>query len=377
MTTNAIREDVRDARRAEFAMKSISIYSPSGGESELATLIHSELSNTGLRPRIDGAGNVICEIGSGDFSILLCGHMDTVPGVLPLKFEDGMILGRGACDAKGALLSLLFAFEDLAADNPRVRLVFAAVTGEELMSEGLAELMKNNIRTDYAIFGEPGGVSKITIGYRGHVTIRLEVITPEVHASAPKLTTNSIELLFEIYNSIKNAIDASDNSSTEHVSASMTQISGGTTHNVIPGRTTGVIDVRTPAGFSNQQVREEVSALISNCAKSHPGATINVRWSDSTDPYRVRLDSPLVRAMSRSILRTGVKPTMIMKSGTGDMNTYALAYGIEALTYGPGDAKLSHTSDERVSIKEILACCTVIVNATKELVAIRGKGKSG
>ena len=303
--------------------------------------------------------------------------MDTVPGILPLRLEAGMIFGRGACDAKGALLSLLFAFEDLAAADPRVRLVFAAVTGEELMSEGLAELMRNKIRTDYAIFGEPGGVSKITIGYRGHITMRLEVVTPEVHASAPKLTTNSIELLFEIYNSIKNAIDAVDNSSTEHVSASMTQISGGATHNVIPGTTTGAIDVRTPEGFSNQHIREKVTALISTVKKSHPEATINIRWSDSTDPYRVRLNSPLVRAISRSILRTGRKPTMVMKSGTGDMNTYALAYGIEAVTYGPGDAKLSHTSDERVSVKEILACCSVIVNATKDLITIKRRGKSG
>lgn len=340
-------------------------------------MISNELSDAGLQPRIDGVGNVICEAGNGNFSILLCGHMDTVPGVLPLRFEDGMIFGRGACDAKGALLSLLFAFEDLAAANPRARLIFAAVTGEELMSEGLAELMRNNIRTDYAIFGEPGGVSKITIGYRGHITIRLEVVTPEVHASAPKLTTNSIELLFEIYNSIKNAIDAVDNSSTDHVSASMTQISGGKTHNVIPGRATCAIDVRTPEGVSNQHIREKVGVLISNFEKSHSGATINISWSDSTDPYRVRLDSPLVRAVSRSILRTGMKPTMVMKSGTGDMNTYALAYGLEAVTYGPADAKLSHTSEERVSVKEIFACCSVIVGATKELVAIKGKEESG
>ena len=377
MTTSALREDVGDEKRTEFAKKAISMYSPSGGEMGLATLIHNELSNAGLQPRIDGAGNVICETGRGEFSILLCGHMDTVPGVLPLKFEDGMIFGRGACDAKGALLSLLFAFEDLATENPQVRLVFAAVTGEELMSEGLSELMKNNIITDYAIFGEPGGVSKITIGYRGHITIRLEVVTPEVHASAPKLTTNSIELLFEIYSSIKNAIDAADDSSTEHVSASMTQIGGGTVHNVIPGRTTGAIDVRTPAGFSNQQIKDKVDALISNFGKSHPESTITVKWSDSTDPYRVRLDSPLVRAFSRSILRTGEKPTMVMKSGTGDMNTYALAYGKEAVTYGPGDAKLSHTSDERVSVKEIFACCSVIVNATKDLITIKRRGKSG
>jgi LysW-gamma-L-lysine carboxypeptidase len=302
--------------------------------------------------------------------------MDTVPGELQVKMDGGEIYGRGACDAKGPLLSMLFAFEDLAFSRIQAKIIFAAVTGEELTSAGLAELIKDGIRSDYAIFGEPGGVSKVTVGYRGHISMRLEVITPEVHASAPKLTTNSAELLFDLYNSVKRGLDAVNSDSTDRISASLTEISGGSAHNVIPGKVRATIDVRIPVGISNDQALRKVEGVVSACKESNPDAKITVDMGDSTEPYRVKLDSPLVRAVSRSILRTGVKPSMVTKSGTGDMNTYALAYGIDAVTYGPGDAKLSHTSDEHVSFKEISACSAILVNAASELVAMKNKEKS-
>jgi LysW-gamma-L-lysine carboxypeptidase len=366
----------QDNERINLAVRTISTYSPSGQESRLANLIQDELSEKGFHPRIDAAGNVVCEYGIGDTSILLCGHMDTIPGELPIRSENGELYGRGACDAKGALLSLLFAFEDLASPQTRAKIIFAAVTDEEQKSAGLTELIKNNIRSDYAVFGEPGGFSSITIGYRGHLTIKLEVNTPEVHASAPKLTTNAAELLFELYNSIKRGLDAVNSESTYRISASLTEISGGSAHNVIPGRINATIDVRIPVGFSNEQAMSKIEAVAATCRLSNPDAKISLLLADPTEPYKVRLDSPLVRAISRSILRSGKKPSMVTKSGTGDMNTYALTYGIDAVTYGPGDAKLSHTSREHVNFKEILDCSAVLVSAVRELIAMKNKVKS-
>ena len=126
--------------------------------------------------------------------------MDTVPGELPVKMEGEWVYGRGACDAKGALLSLLFAFEDLVGvhnKNATGKVIFAGVTEEERSSSGLAELIRTNTKVNFAIFGEPGGASKITVGYRGHLTVRMTIVTPEVHASAPKLVTNSAELFMK------------------------------------------------------------------------------------------------------------------------------------------------------------------------------------
>ena len=194
-------------RRAALAERAVSIYSPSGEESEFASFLFFELRERSLKPRIDGAGNVIAEVGTGEPSLLLCGHMDTVPGELEVKRVGNILQGRGACDAKGALLSMLFAFEDIALEVngiPQIgKVIFAAVVEEETTSFGLKELLRKNLRADAAIFGEPGGAGKVTIGYRGHIPVAIEVQTEDAHASAPWLAVNSAEQAYSIYNRAK------------------------------------------------------------------------------------------------------------------------------------------------------------------------------
>jgi [amino group carrier protein]-lysine/ornithine hydrolase len=364
------RPDSVDEGRINLIQRVISAHSPSGIEGDVAKMIKDELISKRLPARIDSAGNVLCEIGSGPPGLLLCGHMDTVPGELPTKREGDLIFGRGACDAKGALLSLLFAFEDLAMDESvwqKGRLIFAGVTQEELSSAGLIELINGKMRADYAIFGEPGGISKVTVGYRGHVTTRLEIVTPEVHASAPKLALNSAEVFFEIYNDIKQQLNAAATDSTDSISASVTELSSGTAHNVIPGKTLATIDIRIPIGKSSKEVKDEVQGVIAQVREKYTETRLLLSFDEPTEPYRVRLDSPLVRAINRSLLKSGEKMTPISKSGTGDMNTYALAFSVDAITYGPGEARLSHTSEERVSISEIIGCSKIIAATANEL----------
>src|SRR5487761_1080573 len=94
-------------RRTAVCEKALSIYSPSGDERDLARFLFSELKERGLKPVIDAAGNVLCEVGSGNVSILFCGHMDTVPGELPVR-REGSIHWRG-CDGdeEGVLLKFI------------------------------------------------------------------------------------------------------------------------------------------------------------------------------------------------------------------------------------------------------------------------------
>lgn len=360
--------------RSRLIEQVIRTYSPSGSEGRVASLLHSELKSKGFSPYIDRAGNVVCETGSGNTALLLCGHMDTVPGELKVEVKEGYISGRGACDAKGALLSLLFAFEDLGkSDLLDGRLIFVGVTEEERSSDGLNELISNKIRSDYAIFGEPGGSSRITVGYRGHLTTRLEVVTQEVHASAPNLTANSIEVAFEIYNEIKKEFNALQSNSTDQVSAAVTEIHAGTAHNVIPGRTIMTIDLRLPIGVQSEEAKMNVEKVISKFRSTGKDLGIRVSFDEPTEAYKVRLDSLLVRAMNRAILKSGKKPSLISKSGTGDMNTYALSFGIDAVTYGPGEAKMSHTSEERVKISEIFECSKIVCSGASELFMMAGK----
>ena len=362
-------------RRIDVSRKVVSIYSPSGQEGKLASFIYSELMERGLSPRIDAAGNVVCEIGSGPSSILLCGHMDTVPGELPVRVEGNVLYGRGACDAKGPLLSMLFAFEDIASEFGRRagyagKVIFAGVTEEERNSTGLNELVKEKVRADAAIFGEPCGVNKVTIGYRGHVPVSFEIETAEAHASAPWLTNNSAEVAFALYQALKESWKCGKpEQSTDCVSVALTEINAGSAHNVIPGKARLVLDIRLPLNLSSKEAVSQIESTVSRFRKED--VSIQVEYGEPTEPYKARLNSTLVRALNRSLIKSGYeKSSFVSKSGTGDMNTYAFAFGVDAVTYGPGDTKLSHTAAERVDIEEIFACSSILCGAAFEYFAL-------
>ncbi len=373
--TSLPEHDERE-RRIALAERAISIYSPSGDEKVFAEFLKSELQDHGLKPKIDSAGNVICEIGSGNISLLLCGHMDTVPGKLSVKIKDNFLYGRGACDAKGALLSMLFAFEDIALEFQRDpskeklgKIIFAGVTEEERESVGLMELIKNGVRADAAIFGEPCGVEKVTIGYRGHVTVNVEIETKEVHGSAPWLSINAAEVAFSLYKRAKEQWPCEKPESTDCVSVALTKIHSGDVHNVIPGRAGMTLDIRIPAGIHVGEVMSKIQSLASSFGSKE--VSVSVGFGEPTEPYRTPLNSTLVRAINRSLIKSGFsRSSFVTKSGTGDMNTYALSFGADAVTYGPGDTKLSHTNEERVDLEEIFACSKILGASAFELFAL-------
>ena len=85
----------------------LKIYSPSGQESRIADFLVKELSTLGFDAKKDIVGNVIAEIGQGEIAILLCGHIDTVTGNIPVKIENKKVYGRGAVDAKGSMAAMI------------------------------------------------------------------------------------------------------------------------------------------------------------------------------------------------------------------------------------------------------------------------------
>ena len=144
-----------DDEKVRFLTNLLGIYSPSGYEEEISEFLITKLKKLGFVAKKDSIGNVIGEIGKGDFTILLCGHMDTVVGHLPLRVEKGKIYARGAVDAKGPLASMILAAASVVNNlDCNAKLVVASVVEEEATSRGIKNLIKEGISADYAIFGE-------------------------------------------------------------------------------------------------------------------------------------------------------------------------------------------------------------------------------
>src|SRR5207247_10294533 len=113
----------------------------------------------------------------------LCGHMDTVPGSLPVTVKDGRVFGRGAVDAKSALCAMVAAGSAL--QDARMRVVVACVTREEGDGLGIQSLVKGGRKFDVGVFGDPGGNGRITVGSRGRLGGTLTNRTDCCHAAWP------------------------------------------------------------------------------------------------------------------------------------------------------------------------------------------------
>ncbi|MFZ0345241.1 MAG: M20/M25/M40 family metallo-hydrolase [Nitrososphaeraceae archaeon] len=342
--------------------RSLKEYTPSRAEGSLANLIKDKsINELGFeKTNIDNVGNVIATKGSGRPVIMLCGHMDTVPGRIPVRMENGYLYGRGASDAKSSLIAMLLA----ASEFPKQRgtIIFAGVVDEEGNATGIKELVRSKYTIDYAIFGEPSGISNITIAYKGRFAFRLTCdVGTSAHASAPWLAKNSIEEVYDFWQAIQLEIGRLDSGSdkSSKVTCSLTEISGGSSHNVTPQKCKITVDIRIPTTNTSRKIQELVASIVKEVSiKKNVRATYRIE--DMTEPFEADHTSPLVRALSLSIIDVCKKrPILLRKTGTGDMNILGNAFRIPVVTYGPGDPHSSHTVDERISIAEYISSIEV------------------
>ena len=348
---------VSDNYAIELLKKSLDLYTPSKSEGELANLLKDKCINElGFeQAHIDSVGNIIATKGRGNPRILLCGHMDTVPNKVPVRIENGFLYGRGASDAKAPLISMLLAASEFPKQNGTI--IFAGLVDEEGNATGSKHLVKNNLDIDYAIFGEPSGIGNITISYKGRLAIKLICdVLESAHASAPWLAKNSIEEAYSFWNAIKTTINNNyeNEKRTSSVSCCLTEISGGSSHNVTPQKCRITMDLRIPTSQTCQQVLNSINDIILNISKEK-GVKTNFIIEDSTEPFEADFTSPLVRSLVLSVLDVCKKrPVLLRKTGTGDMNIIGNAYKIPVVTYGPGDPHSSHSINENIRIDEYL-----------------------
>lgn len=352
----------------------LNLYSPPGREERIARLLAARMNKLGFdNVRLDPTGNVLGEVGLGSPTVLLCGHLDTVPGRMKVRSDGVRIWGRGAVDAKASLAALLMAASAFTSKSIDGRVVVAGVVEEEGSSSGVRGLIESGLRVDYAIFGEPSGIGNITIGYKGHILLRLVCKTPSVHASAPWIGCNSIERAYEISKAIESHPFEGEKDSDPYrsVSSSITKISAGNATNVIPGLCEAFLDVRVPPTTTCDRVLGEIENVITNYRAAFPSLEVEWRVEDKIEPFETDPHSLPVRALSSAIWGVlGRRPTLMRKTGTGDMNILGKALGVPMVTYGPGDSKLSHTSEEYVEISEYLSSIDVIKRALGDTIRL-------
>ena len=357
--------------------KALKLYTPSLREKSMADFLADKCDDLGFHDiHTDDVGNLIATKGSGSPKILLCGHMDTVPGRVRVRKEGDSLFGRGSSDAKGPLIAMLFAAASVKEESGTV--IFVGAVDEEGNATGIKNLVKNRPDVDYAIFGEPSGTKQITIAYKGRIAINLKInVQDSAHASAPWLAKNAIEETGIFVNEIKRILESGQENKKKGMllTATLTEIKGGASHNVTPKECDSTLDIRIPVDMNCNMVEEKISTAVNEIA-GRQGVEAFYSIIDETEPFEAPHNSPLVRALTLGVIDIEKsRPMLIRKTGTGDMNVIGSQLKIPVVTFGPGDPHAAHTIDEKISIDEFLRGIEVLKRTISHLKRLDDKIK--
>jgi LysW-gamma-L-lysine carboxypeptidase len=336
------------------------IPSLSGQEAELARFLADEMSRLGFEGYVDGAGNAVGAVGEGP-TIVLLGHIDTVPGAVPVRVANGKLYGRGAVDAKGPFAAFVAAAARLVARGQSgARLVLVGAVEVEAASSKGAHYISDRYTPAACVIGEPSGWDRLTLGYKGRLLIEGRWQQPMAHSAGREAAV--AERAVGFWNAIQRYCAAHNDGKTllfDQLIPSLRAFNSGSDGLTDWAELT--IGVRLPPGLDPDALARD---LEQHAEDKKP---LLLRFRGGCPAYRADKNTPLVRAFLKGVRAAGGAPGFLLKTGTSDMNVVGPAWRCPILAYGPGDSGLDHTPDEHVPIAEYLRAIDVLEVALREV----------
>lgn len=324
-----------------------------------------------------GRDNIVARI-DGDVSaedgaplIMLEAHQDTVPVdhmIIPPfdpQLRDGRIYGRGSCDIKGGMASMLWAFHRLASVRPAgmPTVLMACTVNEEHGSEGAAKLAELWERPsslfprapDAAIVAEPTSLN-VVVAHKGVVRWRVKTHGRAAHSSQPKMGQNAIYAMGRVLGVVEHYAKEvvpglGANRWVGQPTMSVGVIAGGISVNTVPDHCMIEVDRRvlpdeSPMEALHHALRHFEEQLSDTVSHEAP-FSISHGLSD-------QLNGPLSQELAAIARR---------KFGAGELigvpfGTNAPRYaqtGVPTVVFGPGSIDQAHTVDEWVEVEQLHA----------------------
>ncbi len=329
--------------------------SPSGSEEEACRVLEQTLEAWEVSVSRDEAGNVVARHDPGQGPrVVLLGHIDTVPGEWPVRWEEDVLHGRGAVDAKGPLVAHALALRSLREAGLPARVMLVAAVGEEAQSRGARHLVETVDEPDALVIAEPTGGASIGLGYKGRVLATVEASVEPSHPGEPSATAS--ELVIE-------AVEA------------LTRWTGNPEREVgFEEATLRVVGLESGRDAGEERARARLDLRVpgkppSRRALAEPLPTgVELRVEEALPAVRADAKNPVATGLRGALTRAGKRARASVKTGTSDWNVVSRAWSCPGAAYGPGDPSLDHTPDERVSVDDIVEASRVLADGVERAV---------
>ena len=329
---------------------------------------------------------VIGRVGRpGGRRLVLSGHIDVVPAGDPATWArhpfsgevvDGELHGRGACDMKGGVASILGAVRALGDAGVLERLdgelLVALVPSEEDGGQGTLAAIRAGATGDMAIIAEPTNL-ELVVAHAGAITFELTVPGRAAHASRRLEGVSALANLQTLVAALE-ADEARRNAAeTEPLMTALGmpypsmvgKVAGGEWASTVMDRVVAEGRYGVRLGQTTEEAEGELRACVAAACEAdeflreHPAAVAitGARFGSA----RVAADHPLPEGLATvAAAVTGARPPRIGVPYGCDMRLFVNVGDTPCVVYGPGDVRLAHGADERVPLAQVEACARVL-----------------
>ena len=278
--------------------------------------------------------------------IMLMSHIDVVDGPDDLfqpRIKDNALYGRGSIDDKYAVaLSLVLLKEYLhrlkKSGKNQNDLPFGVVitADEEIGGANGARQVLKEIKAEFCIALDGGGLNKIVIKEKGIVKLKLIARGKTAHGARPWLGENAIENLFNDYQVLKTNFELSAPDHW-HRTLNFAWIQAGKVANQVPDHAEALFDIRYTEN-------DDMEALFKNIQKEIKGELV----VEKKEPLFEGGDSPYLDLLLKIAADTEVG----FEHGASDAR-FLSAHGIKGIVWGADGDLSQHSADEHVNIDSV------------------------
>ena len=325
-----------------LACELVDVPSVSGEEAQVARFVASYLTDLGYSVELfdaaPGRPNVLATTDQPP-RIVLSTHLDTVPPHVPARVVDGVLHGRGACDAKGIMAAQIVAAERLRAEGMEgIGLLF--VVDEEMGSLGARAANAHPLAEEcrWLIDGEPTD-NRLATGSKGSLRLTLCTAGVSAHSAYPEHGRSAIDALLDVLGDVRGATWPTDPVFGE-TTVNIGVVAGGTRPNVVAADAHADLQIRLVTEIA------PVKALLERAVRDRA----RIDYLTAVSPQRLAT----VPGFETCIVRFTTDIPHLTNWGT-------------PLLLGPGSILDAHTAHERISEAELAAGADAYVRLAQAL----------
>ncbi len=343
-------------------------YENGPGESEIADFIKDFFDSRGIETWTQNVfpnrNNVVARLPGRQSNrrVILEAHVDTasikgmtIPPFDP-KIENGKMYGRGSCDTKAGLATMMHAIAELHERNivPPCEVWMAAVVDEEYSFRGVVKLCEDLV-AHAALVAEPTEMRAV-IASKGVLRWRITAYGKSAHSSKVHLGINSIYHMAKLVVAIENLHQAL--SETKHPllgpgTGNVGLISGGTQVNFVPDRCCIEIDRRLLPNESSKKVLAEYQEIIDSIQNQDPTARFEMEPPMILDEGLSTDENAQVAQCSSSILQSMGLDGNLSGVPFGSDASKLARQGVPSVIIGPGSIDRAHAAIEYVELDQL------------------------